>query len=64
MLRLVEAALGLVEGVRSAAVAQGGRDGVDRELDALADARVGFARAVAFHQFDLEQVERSNKVAV
>lgn len=34
------------------------RDGVDGQLNTLADPLVSFARTVAFHQFDLEQVKR------
>src|SRR5690606_20433351 len=40
------------------AIPQRRRDRVDRQLDALVDARVGLARAVALHQLDLGQVER------
>ena len=40
------------------AVAQRRCNGVDRQLNALTDPFVGFACAVAFHEFDLEQVER------
>ena len=41
-----------------AAVAQAGGDAVDAEVDALDDARVGVAGAVAAQQFDLHVVER------
>ena len=34
------------------------RDGVNGQLNTLADPFVSFARTVAFHQFDLEQVKR------
>jgi hypothetical protein len=40
------------------AIAQRGCDGVNRQLNALTNAFVGFTGAVAFHEFDLEQVER------
>ena len=40
------------------AVPQRGGNGIDRKLDSFSDPFVGFTRAVAFHEFDLEQVER------
>lgn len=34
------------------------RDGVNGQLNTLANPFISFARAVAFHQLDLQQVER------
>ena len=59
--RLVEWAKGFVDTAplnQLPAITQRSGDGVDGKLNALSDPRVSFACAVAFHQFDLEQVER------
>lgn len=44
--------------ITSAAVAQRGRDRVDRQFDAFLDPGIILAGAIALEQFDLQQVQR------